>query len=470
MLQLFTQPNAKQERAYIAELIFKHFLGLDYEPHYHDRAEVVVTDESGRRLVLDDSFFSALDGTIVRKDKVPNLPLARWAVAQSGLEVTLAGPELPVLFGKPLSGGQYFKMHENEIRLGIDVLGSAFFMLSRYEELVSDERDEYDRFPAAASIAFKAGFLERPIVNEYVEVFWQCLKRLWSGLARRERFFRVLLSHDVDQPFRERDMSASRVLRTMVGDTLKRKDPVAALKRAGQWGASRFLGPHYDPVYTFDYIMDLAERHGVNSAFYFIPSASAGPPDYRYGIYDSGIEKLMSDIHTRGHEIGYHASIDTYQDRALVQKEVALLRRACENIGCRPAAYGGRQHYLRVRVPVTLRYLAEAGMAYDTTLGYADHAGFRCGTCWEYPFYDLEERRVLPIAERPLIVMECSVCDPSYMGFGTGEHALEFMLRLARLCRQFCGDFTLLWHNTRLTSPEERRLFETLVTGLFKGN
>ena len=192
MLRLLTPENAGPERQYIAEVLFKQFLGLEFEICQHDRAEVMVTGDGERCLVLDDSFFSGMDGPLPREDKVPSLPLRRWAVAESDLEVTVAGPDLPVLFGDPLSNGSFIEVSERKIHLGIDVLGSAFFMLTRYEELVSSERDEYDRFPASASVAYKASFLERPIVNEYVEVLWQCLERLWSGLVRRERRFRAI--------------------------------------------------------------------------------------------------------------------------------------------------------------------------------------------------------------------------------------------------------------------------------------
>src|SRR5512138_2766335 len=102
MLRLLIPANAYAERHYIAEVLFKRFLGLDVEICQHNRDEVVVTDDSGRRLVLDDSFFSGLNEPLLREDKVPSLPLRRWALAESGLEETLVGPDLPVLFGKAL--------------------------------------------------------------------------------------------------------------------------------------------------------------------------------------------------------------------------------------------------------------------------------------------------------------------------------------------------------------------------------
>lgn len=38
------------------------------------------------------------------------------------------------------------------------------------------------------------------------------------------------------------------------------------------------------------------------------------------------------------------------------------------------------------------------------------------GASREYPVYDVGERRPLPLSERPLIVMECSVIAERYLG------------------------------------------------------
>ena len=466
MLQLFLPSNALTERLYIADIVLKKFLGLEVEVRPYDGDEVFIKNGERRRLVLDDSFFSQLTTPLLRKDKLPFLPLSTCKLEESSFDSPLAGRDLPVLFGKALNNGCYLASCENDLHLGIDVLGSAFFMLTRYEEPLSSARDEYDRVPATASIAYQAGFLDRPIVNEYTELLWQCLQRLWSGLERAQRNFRVILSHDVDQPFLLRKDGISRVLRTIAGDAIKRKNPIQGLRRPAQWIKARVLGPKHDPAYTFDYIMDTAEKYGLRSAFYFIPSPGAGPPDYRYGICDPDIQKLLSTIHERGHEVGYHASIETYRDGELIEREMEWLRQGCEAAGVRQPIEGSRQHYLRIDTAVTLRHLAHARLKYDTSLSFADRAGFRCGTCWEYPFYDLQKRTPLEIVERPLIVMECSVMDHQYMGLECGEKALQCILKLARTCRQFSGDFTLLWHNTRLLPAGERSLFESLLAAV----
>ena len=123
---------------------------------------------------------------------------------------------------------------------------------------------------------------------------------------------------------------------------------------------------------------------------------------------------------------------------------------------------GGRQHYLRWQVPTTWRNWAAAGLSYDSTLSYADHAGFRCGICYEFPVYDLKQRKPLPLLERPLVVMEGSVLGEQYMNLEE-EAALNCMLRLKDRCRLFNGDFTLLWHNSSFDTPQMWEMYRSIV-------
>lgn len=115
------------------------------------------------------------------------------------------------------------------------------------------------------------------------------------------------------------------------------------------------------------------------------------------------------------------------------------------------------------RVSSVARLWDDNGLDYDSTLSYADRPGFRCGTCREYPLYDLHQHRPLRLRERPLIVMECSVIAERYLGLGYSDEALALMQRYRDVCHRFSGDFTLLWHNSHLGSEADRRFYGALV-------
>jgi hypothetical protein len=106
---------------------------------------------------------------------------------------------------------------------------------------------------------------------------------------------------------------------------------------------------------------------------------------------------------------------------------------------------------------------AGANMDYESSLGFADHIGFRCGTCHEYTAFDPVQRRKIPVRVRPLIAMEQTVLSEKYMALGAGSEAFDRLDGLKRQCKQVDGNFTLLWHNTLLISGEERELFESLL-------
>jgi hypothetical protein len=423
-------PGREPERRYAADVLLGEFLGLELEHAEAAGATATTLTFAGadRRLVLADGLFATAEW--LAPASLPARPLARLD-APAGLDLE----PLPVLYGNPA-----LEVAEGEVRLGLDVLGGAFFFLTRYEELVVEERDDRGRFPAAASLAAQEGLDERAVVNEYVELLWWALSRLWPSLERRPRAFSVVPSHDVDWPRRPERGTVN--LRRAAGDLVARRDPLLA--------ARRLVGP--DPYDSFDALMDASERRGLRSAFYFIAGRTGGELDGNYTLDDPWIRRLLRRVHERGHEVGLHPSYGTFLDAEQTRRERDALLRACAEEGIEQDAWGGRQHYLRWRNPETWRNWDEAGLAYDSTLGWPDRGGFRCGVCFEYPVFDLRARRRLALRERPLVAMEMAVLD-------TGDGAAAFE-RLRERCRRFGGEFTLLWHNSRLLSGRERRVYD----------
>jgi peptidoglycan/xylan/chitin deacetylase (PgdA/CDA1 family) len=370
---------------------------------------------------------------------------------------------VPVIYGDDPESPGFFKHSPTSLYLGIDVFGAAFFMLSQYEEIVKPDRDRHDRFLGEMSLAYQEGFLDRPIIDEYVEILWECLRYLWPELRRREHSFRMLLSHDLDWPLEHAFMGTSRMLQRCAGDLVRRHDLTGPFRRIWGWSKVKLGNTTADPCNNFASIMAWDERHGVRSAFYFIAAHTVREFDERYQLGHPWIRSLMREIHQRGHEIGLHTSYNTYCDPAQTRREFEILRHQCEAEGIRQAAWGGRQHYLRWKTPITLQNWNDAGLDYDSSLTFADRAGFRCGVCREFPGFNVATRHRLYVRERPLIVMECSVIDPGYMGLGFGAEAFEEMAKHKARCRMFAGDFTLLWHNSRLLLQEEIRLYKEVL-------
>lgn len=465
MLTVEVPPGLAEARKYAVQVLIGQFLGLEYE---------LRTGEPGCvRLVLDDHpievadvFFMSAESSWLSQSTIPSLPLSTWNPSIALPGVILAEQAIPVLFGQPYQSNTYLDLRDDRAWLGLDVFGSAFFMLSRYEEVVGKDRDTHDRFPSHASIAAQAGFLHRPIVNEYLEILWSVMCRIWPKVPpRRKRHFRVIPSHDVDSPYYYAFTGPLRAARRFAGDiSIRSMSPAEAFQRLRNWHRVRRGQVYRDPHDTFDQIMDSSEAAGLRSSFYFICGHTGGKIDGDYSIDDPRLRQVIRRIHDRGHEIGIHPSYNTYLQVAALRAELDALKRVCIQENIAQESFGGRQHFLRWRTPNTFRNWENVGLTYDSTLSFADRAGFRCGTCYEYTTFDVENQKILRLHERPLVIMECSIIDERYLGLGTGDAAADYIQNLKRSCRLFNGDFSLLWHNSRLVDSGERRLFrEALV-------
>ncbi|MCX7992388.1 MAG: polysaccharide deacetylase family protein [Fimbriimonadales bacterium] len=158
-----------------------------------------------------------------------------------------------------------------------------------------------------------------------------------------------------------------------------------------------------------------------------------------------------------------HPSYETYRRPEQIRREFERLQAAAHALGVQQPRWGGRQHYLRWENPITWQAWDDAGLDYDSTLSFADHAGFRCGMCYEYPVFNLQTRQTLRVRERPLIVMEGTLFD--YMGLSYDD-ALALLCLLGRRCRQFGGEFVLLWHNSYLLARWHREFYSHALQAL----
>lgn len=120
-------------------------------------------------------------------------------------------------------------------------------------------------------------------------------------------------------------------------------------------------------------------------------------------------------------------------------------------------------HYLRWNSQVTPAAWESAGMDYDASLGYADRPGFRCGTCFEYPWFDTSLDRELSLTVRPLIAMDCTVIAERYLALGSSEAAYEKFNELKTNCLKVNGTFSLLWHNSFFKSQKDFDIYQRLL-------
>lgn len=448
MLKIRIPKISLNEQYYILDIMLGDFLGLAFDIECYDDDVIEISRLFGsntEKLTINASFFHKIDLAWLKSESMPILPLNTWKPKDDGINANLVEPRIPVLYGEP-----GLIKNDNHFHLNLDVLGSTFFMLSRYEELVCNVRDNHCRFPAFASIAFKAGFLDRPLVNEYLEILWECIRELWPDLIRKNRKFRKLISCDVDHPL---DLAGTSLKRTIlrVGSRLIRdRNPYLAFYDGLNYVFKKFNCDRFDEYRNnIDWMMKVNEDAGNKVAFYFIPIQTDKYKEDSNDIRSDKISKLLKHIVDSGHEVGFHPGYKTYNHRENFKQSADALKLALTTKSINFQDIGGRQHYLMYDIATTPQLWQENGFIYDSSLGYADRAGFRCGVCYEYKMYDLVKREKMNLFQRPLIVMEVTLLSYEELPFDNNQ-LYNRILSLKEVVKKYNGDFTLLWHNNSM--------------------
>jgi len=358
---------------------------------------------------------------------------------------------------------------ENEtFTVDYDLLGFAFWMMCRVEEIDTKELDAFDRFSHLSSHAFKHNYLERPLVDEWFELLRLVINDCWRGVPLKQPEFKMEVSHDVDRPRRIGPhkwsfLAVLKSVRTIAVDLLVRRDPSVLTRRIFVLNPTEIETT--DPYNTFDWIMTQSESKGLVSTFYFLSGMTNFSKDSGYSIEHRAIRRLIRRIKKRGHRVGLHPSFNSFRQPDQIKKETARLLSVLHDEGLEAESIGARMHYLRWEQPLTMELLESSGLKHDASMTYAEKPGFRCGTCFDYIAYNPVSHKMLGLRIKPLIAMEASIIDYHKISKQQAEIAQKELLLLKGACRSVGGTFSLLWHNSELIREEHREIYKAVLVG-----
>ncbi|MCD4663716.1 MAG: polysaccharide deacetylase family protein [Bacteroidales bacterium] len=434
MLTVSIPNKFRQEIEYTFDVLLNTFLGVKYILKTHAENDFVVSLSNNNKLIISNDFFSQFNeqNGYLNKRNIPEKPI--FVQCKFSIE-----NDVPVIFGD-----KSIEISQDQIYCGPDIIASSFFMLTRWEEYCIKEKDQFGNFPSSLSFMQRNGLSHRPIVNEYVELLWNMLVYLGIKDERKHRQYSVKITHDIDNFARYN--TSLKYIKALGGDLMLRKNPGLLLKTTSDFLKVR-SDKMKDPYDTFDFFMDVSEEYGLKSHFYFIPGIK-GEEDFRYSINDIKVIRTINNIVNRGHKVGIHGSLSSFNNIDQFSKELGRLQNLFPDI------QGGRQHYLKFENPVTWQMWNDLDLQYDSTMGFENDGGFRSGVCYSYPVFNIISRKSLQLIEQPLIVMEGSLI-LKYPDFSDFKLKL---IELAETVKKYNGTFVFLWHNNNINSFEWKGL------------
>ncbi len=363
--------------------------------------------------------------------------------------------QLPILFG--LSNnfmGVFRKDEKGNVIFNDDLLSSIFYLLSGQQEVAESLRDKFGRFSYDHSIQKKLNCVQIPLVNYYFEMILEGIEFFAREndlkIERRRLFgnFGFVLSHDVDRISFFHPLRVLYKMKQIIGLTTLKEGRIKTLK-SFFYGVLFNLNPFRkaDPWWNFDWMIDFEKHLGIRSTFFFLKQEDWFDNSL-YTFNFKKIKNLIKRLNDDEFEVGLHGTMRSGLDVDNMLRQTTELTKV---LGKQPI--GIRQHYLRFFHPQTFKIQEAAGLIYDTTLGFAEHDGFRNGYCYPFHPYDFENDCMMKIWEIPLVMMEVSVLYYRNESFLTLRKAAHCYIVEAQ---KFGGLFSLLWHNCRINDYEYR--------------
>ena len=195
----------------------------------------------------------------------------------------------------------------------------------------------------------------------------------------------------------------------------------------------------FNPYFGVPKIMEIEEKFGVRSTFFFRPKYDDGS---EVGEYEQTLKLLLSGCW----EVGLHSNNTSSVE------EVALEKRAVEKAAGKPVS-GSRVHYLKVS-DSTFSNLSQAGIKYDSSLTFNKE--------------QIDRRNTGFLVKNGLIVFPVTFMDAylfTYMGL-TEETIVPFMAKtIDNLFSAGVQIMTLLWHDNSVYM-KGGRAYEKLIKQL----
>jgi hypothetical protein len=206
------------------------------------------------------------------------------------------------------------------------------------------------------------------------------------------------------------------------------------------------LGLTKDFWYPFKEYIEIEK--GANSTFFFIPFKgicgkinNGIAPNIRAVKYD--IDSISSEIElllVRGYEVGVHG-IDSWIDIVKGKEEFKKIEKLVGS-----SFLGVRMHWLYFGAQ-SFSILEKVGYSYDSTKGYNETIGYRCGTLQAFKPIGVSE-----LLELPMHIMDTALFYPDRMNLDV-DKGLELIFQLIREAVTYGGALTFNWH-CRSIAPE----------------
>ncbi|TWI83498.1 hypothetical protein IQ13_1610 [Lacibacter cauensis] len=339
---------------------------------------------------------------------------------------------------------------QTEDDLGFDVFAAAFYLITRYEEYLEYEPDEYGRYAHWNALAWKEEFLHQPLIDSWLMKFEEKLKAKFSSFTIHHSPFTVLPTYDIDIAWSYKHKGW---LKT-IGGLLKHPSTIGKRLRV-------ITGKEKDPYDAYDWLKQLHKQYRLQAIYFFLLAERNSEYDKNISPKKAALQQLICAT-AENTTVALHPSTQSVTNETLLKQEKELLQ-----VISRKKVTATRNHYIQFHLPHSYRTLIANGFTDEYSMGYGTVNGFRASTSHSFLWYDLEKEETTALRVHPFAYMEAN---SFYELHQSPEEALKEMQQLCAEVRKVNGTFITTFHNHMLATEPMfkgwREMYEKFIAAV----
>lgn len=330
--------------------------------------------------------------------------------------------------------------------LPFDIFAASFYLLSRYEEYLPHVKDDYGRFTAKESLAFKNKFLKQPVVDIWAYKFRNLLQEHFPNYNFVSRKYNIQPVIDVPMAYYFIQKGIMRTIGGTIGDLYKLKFKQLYQRYLVLFKIKR------DPYDTFKWIINKQKQTHHKFVFFFLIGD--------YSTFDKNINinkrkfvtliKSVADYCRVGIKVSYLALEDFTILKSEKIKMESIINTTLEV---------SRNSFSKLNLPQSYRNLIDLEINEDFSMGYVNEIGFRAGTCTPFLFYDIDYE-----VQTPLLIQSYHFMDYAFLKNMSLLDKTETMMRLINEIKNVNGTFTPVFHNYTFSEDQRWHGYKNLFT------
>ena len=337
---------------------------------------------------------------------------------------------IPFLFSKK---GEIFNITSHSVKIRKDIVSSAFYFLSCWQEYAADkEISPSSPYNYHSSLQHHFGFVHFPPVDRYCEMLEDVIKNAFpeymrSNIWPQGKKFAVSISHNIEYW----NFWTDEHIRAMIKRKIRlfRKKSIKALYKVIAHKINQKI--YHDPSLLIKKIIKKERSFKTASSIFLL--AKTDFPDNRRNYFDKyqdQIIKLFKDS-----SVNLQGSKEAGYQYKFFPPEWDKLKGFSAN--------GFRIRYLNFNYQNLFKVLEKGEVKFDSSMGYDEHIGYRAGISFPFFPFNIEENRPFNVLEIPVIIMDRSLLNQYGGNIRKAKKHVEMIFKKSRKHK---SHISISWH------------------------